>query len=231
MTAERQMQKKPSAIKKVGEYKRAWQRPPTAVAKRNARERTRVHTVNQAFVVLKHHLPSIRSNAKRVSKLKILKAAINYIYALSDMLQDYPSQRISGPTLNFVRDTKLHQNKNLSTSQRSKASNNTVDSTGASLLNSVPSSNDYVNSVRNETFLAIPSCHNVQHIVGTLYNSAPYLPSGCYNPHLRSEMVLGRANMANMQKVDGGASLAYHVCTYVSASVHLCDNFNARTLK
>lgn len=52
MTAERQMQKKPSAIKKVGEYKRAWQRPPTAVAKRNARERTRVHTVNQVLHLL-----------------------------------------------------------------------------------------------------------------------------------------------------------------------------------
>ncbi|VDK24040.1 unnamed protein product [Anisakis simplex] len=41
----------------------------------------------QAFVILKYHLPSIRSNAKRVSKLRILKTAIDYIYSLSDMLQ------------------------------------------------------------------------------------------------------------------------------------------------
>ncbi|KAK6101177.1 Helix-loop-helix DNA-binding domain containing protein [Brugia malayi] len=67
--------------------KRAWERPPFMVAKRNARERTRVHAVNQAFVALKFHLPAIRSNAKRVSKLKILRAAINYIAALTDLLR------------------------------------------------------------------------------------------------------------------------------------------------
>uniref|UniRef100_A0A1I8EDU0 BHLH domain-containing protein n=2 Tax=Onchocercidae TaxID=6296 RepID=A0A1I8EDU0_WUCBA len=68
--------------------KRAWERPPFMVAKRNARERTRVHAVNQAFVALKFHLPAIRSNAKRVSKLKILRAAINYIAVLTDLLRD-----------------------------------------------------------------------------------------------------------------------------------------------
>ncbi|VDK67891.1 unnamed protein product [Litomosoides sigmodontis] len=66
--------------------KRAWERPPFMVAKRNARERTRVHAVNQAFGALKFHLPTIRSNAKRVSKLKILRAAINYIATLTDLL-------------------------------------------------------------------------------------------------------------------------------------------------
>ncbi|VDK87621.1 unnamed protein product [Onchocerca ochengi] len=73
--------------------KRAWERPPFMVAKRNARERTRVHAVNQAFVALKFHLPAIRSNAKRVSKLKILRAAITYIGALTDLLRgnaDFP---------------------------------------------------------------------------------------------------------------------------------------------
>ncbi|VDK65871.1 unnamed protein product [Gongylonema pulchrum] len=65
---------------------RAWERPPVVVAKRNARERTRVHAVNQAFVTLKYHLPAVRSNTKRVSKLKILRAAISYITALTDML-------------------------------------------------------------------------------------------------------------------------------------------------
>ncbi|VDK26555.1 unnamed protein product [Anisakis simplex] len=38
--------------KKLCEYKRAWQRAPLAVAKRNERERTRVHTVNQVGVLL-----------------------------------------------------------------------------------------------------------------------------------------------------------------------------------
>ncbi|CAJ0599974.1 unnamed protein product [Cylicocyclus nassatus] len=64
-----------------------WQKQPTIVAKRNARERTRVHTVNQAFVTLKYHLPSLRSHTKRVSKLKILNAAIRYIDSLVDLLK------------------------------------------------------------------------------------------------------------------------------------------------
>ncbi|KIH64185.1 Helix-loop-helix DNA-binding domain protein [Ancylostoma duodenale] len=66
-----------------------WQKQPTIVAKRNARERTRVHTVNQveAFVTLKFHLPSLRTHTKRVSKLKILNAAIRYIDSLVDLLK------------------------------------------------------------------------------------------------------------------------------------------------
>ncbi|KAL4002900.1 Helix-loop-helix DNA-binding domain family protein [Acanthocheilonema viteae] len=78
--------------------KRAWERPSFMVAKRNARERTRVHAVNQAFVALKFHLPAIRSNTKRVSKLKILRAAINYIAALTDLLHgntDFPKLNAS----------------------------------------------------------------------------------------------------------------------------------------
>nr|CDJ87367.1 Basic helix-loop-helix dimerisation region bHLH domain containing protein [Haemonchus contortus] len=64
-----------------------WQKQPTVVAKRNARERTRVHTVNQAFVTLKFHLPSLRAHTKRVSKLKILNAAICYIDSLVAILK------------------------------------------------------------------------------------------------------------------------------------------------
>ncbi|KAK6029769.1 Helix-loop-helix DNA-binding domain protein, partial [Ostertagia ostertagi] len=70
------------------EHKR-WQKQPTVVAKRNARERTRVHTVNQAFVTLKFHLPSLRAHTKRVSKLKILNAAISYIDSLVAILKNY----------------------------------------------------------------------------------------------------------------------------------------------
>ncbi|CAA81589.1 Helix-loop-helix protein 4 [Caenorhabditis elegans] len=60
---------------------------PMVVAKRNARERTRVHTVNQAFLVLKQHLPSLRQFTKRVSKLRILNAAITYIDTLLKLIQ------------------------------------------------------------------------------------------------------------------------------------------------
>lgn len=63
---------------------------PNSVEKRNARERTRVHTVNQAFHILRYRLPALRANTKRVSKLKILKATIQYIYALTDILEVHP---------------------------------------------------------------------------------------------------------------------------------------------
>ncbi|KAI1729310.1 helix-loop-helix DNA-binding domain-containing protein [Ditylenchus destructor] len=65
---------------------------PTTVEKRNARERTRVHTVNEAFHILKRHLPQLKQNTKRVSKLKILKAAVNYVYSLNNLLEKSPSQ-------------------------------------------------------------------------------------------------------------------------------------------
>ncbi|CAJ0941780.1 unnamed protein product, partial [Mesorhabditis belari] len=65
----------------------AWEKTPQLVAKRNARERTRVHTVNQAFLILKCHLPSLRAHNKRVSKLKILRATIKYINTLADLVR------------------------------------------------------------------------------------------------------------------------------------------------
>ncbi|KAL3081841.1 hypothetical protein niasHS_012289 [Heterodera schachtii] len=60
--------------------------PGPSVERRNARERTRVNTVNQAFVVLKRMLPSLAKNTKRVSKLKVLRAAIVHIKLLLQLL-------------------------------------------------------------------------------------------------------------------------------------------------
>ncbi|KAK6021403.1 hypothetical protein OSTOST_12924, partial [Ostertagia ostertagi] len=40
-----------------------------------------------AFVTLKFHLPSLRAHTKRVSKLKILNAAISYIDSLVAILK------------------------------------------------------------------------------------------------------------------------------------------------
>ncbi|GMR40752.1 hypothetical protein PMAYCL1PPCAC_10947, partial [Pristionchus mayeri] len=68
------------------------------VAKRNARERTRVHTVNKAFHILKQRLPALRIHSKRVSKLRILKAAIVYINNLLDTINSVRS---------FFKDTAL----------------------------------------------------------------------------------------------------------------------------
>uniref|UniRef100_A0A914ICK0 BHLH domain-containing protein n=1 Tax=Globodera rostochiensis TaxID=31243 RepID=A0A914ICK0_GLORO len=74
-----------SLSKKRGKYKGKFKQA-TAVERRNARERTRVHTVNQAFVLLRRKLPSLAKNTKRVSKLKILRAGIARIDQLLRML-------------------------------------------------------------------------------------------------------------------------------------------------
>lgn len=71
-------------------YKKACERPAVSVARRNARERKRVHTVNQMFSILKTRLPSLQQKTKRVSKLKILKATMEYIYDLQDILDSRP---------------------------------------------------------------------------------------------------------------------------------------------
>lgn len=68
-------------------YKRACERPAALVARRNARERGRVQMVNGAFERLRRHLPYLKLRQKRVAKLKILRAAIDYIYDLQDELE------------------------------------------------------------------------------------------------------------------------------------------------
>lgn len=55
------------------------------VAKRNARERRRVQAVNGAFSKLRKHIPYENRN-KRLSKVKTLKIAIEYIHCLQDLL-------------------------------------------------------------------------------------------------------------------------------------------------
>lgn len=60
---------------------------PTFVRRRNERERDRVKCVNEGYAVLKEHLPIERKN-KRVSKVEILRFAIDYISHLKDLLED-----------------------------------------------------------------------------------------------------------------------------------------------
>ncbi|KAG9509204.1 Achaete-scute-like 4, partial [Fragariocoptes setiger] len=69
------------------------QKPAHLVAKRNARERRRVQAVNQAFVRLRKSVP-IENRNKRVSKVKTLLRAIEYIRSLERVLEgnnDNPS--------------------------------------------------------------------------------------------------------------------------------------------
>ena len=58
---------------------------PVAVARRNARERTRVKTVNDSYACLKSHVPAA-ARTKRMSKVDIIRHTIDYIQKLQKMI-------------------------------------------------------------------------------------------------------------------------------------------------
>ncbi|XP_046666986.1 achaete-scute homolog 3-like isoform X2 [Homalodisca vitripennis] len=62
-------------------------KPPQLVARRNARERRRVQAVNSAFARLRRVVPLEHSRGKRVSKVKTLQRAIEYISSLLSLLR------------------------------------------------------------------------------------------------------------------------------------------------
>ncbi|ELU00233.1 hypothetical protein CAPTEDRAFT_79839, partial [Capitella teleta] len=60
---------------------------PTSIARRNERERNRVKTINSTFLKLRAHLPGTSNNkSKKLSKVQILRSAIQYINQLGDIL-------------------------------------------------------------------------------------------------------------------------------------------------
>lgn len=59
------------------------------IEKRNARERYRVQAVNDAFCRLRRLIPAIAARRKRVSKVKTLKKAVQYIVQLQTILRSY----------------------------------------------------------------------------------------------------------------------------------------------
>lgn len=69
------------------------QRPhPAQVARRNERERNRVKLINNTFASLREHLPDNVNGlekSKKMSKVDTLKAAIDYIQGLQDLLDDH----------------------------------------------------------------------------------------------------------------------------------------------
>ena len=74
--------KKKSAYKHVPHR----EKPPHLVEKRNARERRRVEAVNSAFVRLRKSVPMENKRGKRVSKVKVLQRAIDYILAMREAI-------------------------------------------------------------------------------------------------------------------------------------------------
>ena len=62
-----------------------------SVVRRNERERNRVRLVNMGFTTLREHIPSGRDNRK-MSKVETLRAAVEYIKQLQDLLSDNDTQ-------------------------------------------------------------------------------------------------------------------------------------------
>ena len=75
--------KKKSAYKHVPHR----EKPAHLVAKRNARERRRVEAVNSAFVKLRKSVPIENKRGKRVSKVKVLQRAIDYILSMREAIR------------------------------------------------------------------------------------------------------------------------------------------------
>lgn len=87
------------------------QKPPQVVARRNARERRRVQAVNSAFLKLRKHVP-YHSKHKRLSKVKTLKIAIDYIHELQSLISDFDSKTMESKYNNNYQGTFPNQNGN-----------------------------------------------------------------------------------------------------------------------
>ncbi|CAD5123664.1 DgyrCDS11986 [Dimorphilus gyrociliatus] len=92
-------------------------KPVQVVAKRNARERKRVQNVNSAFTYLRRHIP-YENRHKRLSKVKTLRIAIDYIQSLQSLISEHdqtlPSKENSAETwknmeVNNTPPAPLHQ--------------------------------------------------------------------------------------------------------------------------
>lgn len=81
------------------------EKPPHLVARRNARERRRVETVNNAFLRLRKHVP-MDTKHKRLSKVKTLRYAIDYIKRLTEMIDNH-DKHFGAPCCNFGRSVTM----------------------------------------------------------------------------------------------------------------------------
>ncbi|GIY06137.1 achaete-scute homolog 1 [Caerostris darwini] len=85
------------------------QQPTTAVSRRNARERKRVRLVNLGFSTLRERVPPGAKN-KKLSKVETLRAAIEYIGQLQQMLGVTETQTFDDRHLqNFMVDENYGQ--------------------------------------------------------------------------------------------------------------------------
>lgn len=88
------------------------------VAKRNARERKRVQAVNMAFVQLRKCVP-VENRNKRLSKVKTLHRAIEYIRGLTELLSSIEKDDDNG----------VQRQENMCATGLSTRSSSSIDST------------------------------------------------------------------------------------------------------
>nr|QNN94677.1 achaete-scute B [Malacoceros fuliginosus] len=84
---------------------------PAFIRKRNERERERVRCVNDGYARLREHVP-LANKDKRVSKVETLRAAINYIEHLQEVLHNVDGKNSSGSLSTSIKQEKHSQKRN-----------------------------------------------------------------------------------------------------------------------
>jgi achaete-scute complex protein len=80
---------------------------PVAMSRRNARERRRVKMINNGYETLRHHVPAGVDN-KKLSKVETLRAAVDYIKYLQNLLQSENSLQPRHEATEVVMAEKTH---------------------------------------------------------------------------------------------------------------------------
>ncbi|EDO38292.1 predicted protein [Nematostella vectensis] len=75
----------------------AFHMEPSAVARRNERERNRVRLVNDGFSSLRQHIPYFPEK-KKLSKVETLRCAVAYIKHLQSLIEEYDAEKIEAYT-------------------------------------------------------------------------------------------------------------------------------------
>ncbi|XP_053213177.1 achaete-scute complex protein T4-like [Panonychus citri] len=108
------------------------EKPAHLVARRNARERRRVQAVNSAFAVLRTFVP-VENRNKRLSKVKTLQKAIEYISHLQELLNESDCGFDINNTVN-CSDNSLSSSPHSSSSSSSSVSSPSSTSSASSLI-------------------------------------------------------------------------------------------------
>ena len=100
--------------RKVDLTRMGYKSHPTAVARRNERERNRVKHINGTFSTLRQHLPSGAKN-KKMSKVETLRSAIRYINHLQQILaaQDEEDAKSATDSVQSPHSTSLSESDNV----------------------------------------------------------------------------------------------------------------------